>query len=696
MSGGTQPHQIPVTVEWALWGKERSDLEYRLLRCSDGTLSEANFDELLTRYSTGTLEALPQVTIGWLEDRAHGHQIALAIHEEPADRRVDATGRPVVLTRCFCVPYATLAEGRVSYQALYDKFRKIPLHEQEGTFQTSLPVMPSVVRADLAAQRAAALLVTCKPVCVLEADRAGLADRLEFIDSVMSLLPFGLRCQLSASTWASSQFWEHKFRLFFASTLRPDDDCDVIWGGDRRVPTQPLAAGYFDWLRNDSSDVASQLEERATLLASKTDPVRFKAAEVDLSLDELYNMPGSSRRQRSPAPVRRELPAGGRAEWSVEGLLIECADRLHDGAQPVLVANAIRQLIECSDDKATPEEQDRYRRIIKERRLLREDTPLDTSRRGKLYAALLRIAFETPLDYEGYCQLEDCAGVAMHPSLLRAVSQVGTADLWVDLLLAGVDDDEFQALSRAQVPLASLIQAVADLRLEPRHRRVVFETALSEFVARDQSHRLDTQLLRSALAEHGYLASAVERVYQNPQHRLGAVGRVMRLAYRRTLSRADIRTVLSDSGWPPTSELFFTVVEMSDPSDADFAERMFTRGLARQYDQDRGRELILRFPDNGQRDVRDPGPQPAPEETAAQQGLKERIAPRLRPGNTGSHVLHRLPTIQVPARRHRADRGAPSPGLPQKVNWVRVIILSIVFVALLCFLFVYLTQFIHT
>src|SRR5690242_12653531 len=242
MSGEIQPHQIPVTVEWALWGKERSDLEYRLLRCSDGTLSEANFDELLTRYSTGTLEALPQVTIGWLEDRAHGHQIALAIHEEPADRRVDATGRPVVLTRCFCVPYATLAEGRVSYQALYDKFRKIPLDEQEGTFQTSLPVMPSVVRADLAAQRAAALLVTCKPVCVLEADRAGLADRLEFIDSVMSLLPFGLRCQLSASTWASSQFWEHKFRLFFASTLRPDDDCDVIWGGDRRVPTQPLAA----------------------------------------------------------------------------------------------------------------------------------------------------------------------------------------------------------------------------------------------------------------------------------------------------------------------------------------------------------------------------------------------------------------------------------------------------------------------
>ena len=130
MSGETEFYAIPVTAEWALWGKEPSDLEYRLLRCSDGILSDANFDELLTRYATGTLEVLPQVTIGWLEDRPHGHQIALSIHEEPADRRIDATGRPVVLTRCFCVPYATLAEGRVSYQAMYDVFRKIPLYEQ--------------------------------------------------------------------------------------------------------------------------------------------------------------------------------------------------------------------------------------------------------------------------------------------------------------------------------------------------------------------------------------------------------------------------------------------------------------------------------------------------------------------------------------------------------------------------------------
>ncbi len=689
MSGETQPYLIPVTVEWALWGKERSDLEYRLLRCSDGTLSEANFDELLTRYSTGTLEALPQVTIGWLEDRAHGHQIALAIHEEPADRRVDATGRPVVLTRCFCVPYAVLAEGRVSYQAMYEQFRKIPLDEQVGTFEATLPAMSAVSYVDWSALRAAALLVTCRPVCILDADRVSLTERLVFIDSVMSLLPFGLRCQLSASTWASSQFWEHKFRLFFAGALRPDDDCDVNWGADRRPLTQPEAAEYLDWLQNDASDLASQLAGRVAQLGRRTDPVRFRSAEVEQSLGELYAIPdGSRRRRRPPASAPRALPPGGRAERTTEDLLIECANRIRGQDQVLIIAAAIRQVAERSGDKTTVEERDRYRQIIKEYRLLREDGPLEGHLRDHLYPALLGIAFETPLDYEGYCQLEDCAGLApgqlMHPSLLKAVGRARIDDLCVELILAGADDDEFRTLSKAQVPLAGLVEAAADLRLDVTHRRAVFETALNEFLVRERDRRLDTQRLRSALAEHVCLGSAVQQIYQNSQYRLNALCTLLKLAYGQTLSRANIRTILSAVDGEPTSDLFFAVVDMSDPRDADFAERTFTRSLARRYDADTESEFLRRFPDRGQRDAANESPRLAPDGNNGSRGARQPPSSGGQPRKTASHALQRFPRIQIPSHRKEPDGAVVSPAVGQGDNWVKVTL--VVVVVVVCFL----------
>ena len=250
----------------------------------------------------------------------------------------------------------------------------------------------------------------------------------------------------------------------------------------------------------------------------------------------------------------------------------------------------LRQLADRPGDKTTVEERDRYRQVIKEYRLLREDGALEVHLRDELYAAVLGIAFEMPLDYEGYCQLEACAGLApgqlMHRSLLRAVGRARIDDLCVELILAGADADEFRTSSKAQVPLAGLVEAAADLRLDVTHRRAVFETALNEFLVRERDRRLDTQRLRLAVAEHVCLASAVQQIYQNSQYRLNALCTLLKLAYGQTLSRANIRTILSAVDGEPTSDLFFAVVDMSDPRDADFAERTFTRSLARRYDAD--------------------------------------------------------------------------------------------------------------
>ena len=55
--------KVPVTAEWALWGKEPSDLEYRLLRTGEGAIGHREFEENITRYSPGALHDLPQVTV---------------------------------------------------------------------------------------------------------------------------------------------------------------------------------------------------------------------------------------------------------------------------------------------------------------------------------------------------------------------------------------------------------------------------------------------------------------------------------------------------------------------------------------------------------------------------------------------------------------------------------------------------------
>src|SRR6516225_8273085 len=109
ITGGPATGRTSVTVaaEWAFWGKTASDRGYRLLSCSEGTLKPDEFTELLTRYSPGTLDRLPQVAISW---SPQGDQsfLGIAIHDRAEQGFYDAEGREIVFTRYFCVPYRDL------------------------------------------------------------------------------------------------------------------------------------------------------------------------------------------------------------------------------------------------------------------------------------------------------------------------------------------------------------------------------------------------------------------------------------------------------------------------------------------------------------------------------------------------------------------------------------------------------------
>jgi hypothetical protein len=488
----------------------------------------------------------------------------------------------------------------------------------------------------------------------------------------MSLLPYGLRCQLSASTWASSVFWEHKFRLFFSSARRPDDKYDVIWDGDTRPPEHPEAWEYWNWLEGDAPDLVDQLGRRAGQLARETDPVTFRADDVGKLLGRLYKLSDGPRRRPRPPMPPPEPPPGERGGRTIEKLLIDC-DRMR-GTDHFLLRVAVRQLADRRHDKATAEEQDRYRGIIKEHRLLQEHKALDSSLQAELYAAVLGIAFEIPLDYEGYCQLEACAGLVpgqqMHRSLLRAVGKAGTDDLCTKLLVADGDG----TISREKASSAELIEAVADRRLDVEHRRVIYETAVGELAAQARGQRFDWQLLRSALAEHAYLEPVLERIYRVPEVRLTSLRRLLKLAYGEVLTRADVHAVLSAADHPPSGDLFFAAVSMADRGDAEFAERRFIRELARGYHADTRGIFYRLFPEYDLRDDGDESPHPAWGSADVQHGLKQRITSWGQSKKPGSHAGPRPPVSQVPASRQRTDRPAPGPGLGPglRINWVRV------------------------
>lgn len=264
---GSSHGTVKVTVEWALHGKEPEDAEgYRVLGQSDGVISRGLFESALARFSPGMLEKLPQVTMSWLSlGQSDGRYVALAIHEK-ADGKMDRLGRGVILTRYFCMPFASFPDARVSYEAMYEAVRGIALPTDNGLpvpIDMAIPG-PSAYSAGEQESWVAELLLTRKPVCILGAREVSILDRLRFIDAVTSMLPFGMRSQMSASTWTSTTAM-HKFRLYFSDAPRHEpvldhSDHTVSWGR----PAAP--ADHLGLTAEPAGDIAENPDEAPRFL----------------------------------------------------------------------------------------------------------------------------------------------------------------------------------------------------------------------------------------------------------------------------------------------------------------------------------------------------------------------------------------------------------------------------------------------
>lgn len=569
------PDPRAITAEWALWGKEPHETGAHVLRCSDGALRAKDFAEIITRYAPGDLAVLPQYTASWIPaaDRQPEY-IAVGIHElAPADsrrpdgpRRRDAAGRAIVFVRLFCVRYRDAAELAVSYQDIVGAANRIQLPGAGGGPVTlTLPPEPTPVYSRSTprklAERVAALLLTNHPICVLGADEVAATERLRFIDTVMALLPYGLRATMSASTWVDSTAQDLKLRLFFARAPRAADrladgrptasDRVIDWANTMDVPvTGDAAAFYKDWLK----DVQDQAID---LLAEQPAAIRFNPAD-------LLRMVGNLPRDKGIPETLDDLG---------ESLI---------RADKAAIRSTIKRLRRYLASAQPPADLTDYQRRVRAGRLLANDGRLSPQLKGELYDALLPVAFGTPLTYRGYCAVEDCAGTPLHASLRTGLTRARVDDPLAWILVRetkpGTRSDKWlDELGRYRVPatapLEALANAVATRQLRSAHGPIVLDFAL-RYLTKFSDRRPD-----ALLASHGYLASMCQYIFRDDEDaQVHHLTWALQIAYDAPLSREAIGAVCAR---PLASPLYQAVLGMTDRRDRAYVEERVTAGARR-------------------------------------------------------------------------------------------------------------------
>jgi hypothetical protein len=318
-----------LTAQWALFGKRRRDTEdYRVLETSRDQLAPSAYEQLIRRHLPGTPphdagdqrrpDALPWVWFGPAEEASLG--LAVLDLGKPEDK--DFVGRRTDPTRYFRLDWSKLADVRPSYADLARALRPVELPAPNGE-----PVRFAVEPVDrqaladtverLGFDRVAVItaLLLEGPVALISSERLTVEERLAFLDAIAALLPYGLRADLAASTWADPTA---RLRLNFGSRARQDQR-SVEWGltGVPAGPAgDPVAVAYLRLLH-----VLKQRHHTGLLvefLATEASPLRFDAPE-----QALQRLQGLDR----PFVAWNDVHAGRGAPAAVRSVLR--ADQVH-------------------------------------------------------------------------------------------------------------------------------------------------------------------------------------------------------------------------------------------------------------------------------------------------------------------------------------------------------------------------------
>ncbi|ROO83340.1 hypothetical protein EDD29_0840 [Actinocorallia herbida] len=482
---------VEISAEWAQWGKRADDRGYEVLAHSAAHFTRENFHQLLQRFSPGTPERLPQVTIGWAGQK-RTHWVGIGIQE--ASSRPDRVGRRVSETRFFCVPYEILRHNQVTYLDLFQQFWNVSLPDEGMPVTVTVPLLrPDHIEVDLTskAEKAAALLITGKPICVVAGERVTVHDRLRFLDAAAALLPYGVRTKLSASTWTSSTA-DHKIRFSFTDEPR-EDSFNLFWDSEELVrpreepprATWQMAVNYQTRLRE-----SLRRDHLVGRLAGTVAPVSFEDPHLLLkALDD------------RPSDVHFG-DAGGRMPDDPPEVVRALGAALESG-ETDKVDSCLKQLKIASAANHPEHVKKRLRENIMTYRLFSAAVRVQPSAKVALYQSLFATAFGQRLTEESYKQIVDFVGRAsFSKEHIQALRQLTTGDVWLKFTLAWWQGaDVLGQLLQAASP-DELVTVAADVRTSHELREAVFR----EIDRRDPSEELATALLR-----HAFLCDVLRR-----------------------------------------------------------------------------------------------------------------------------------------------------------------------------------------
>lgn len=219
---------LTLRARWAVLSKPQADSsDYRVLVCSDGPSAVAWFERVVRDTLFGTpppwsVAGRPGETLPWISfgvcgtggAAARGRWVTVSVTDwnSLTEATWDSSGRRSATTRCFLVPYEDVARNGMGLVSLWNAVRPVPLPMEAK--QDTAPVLLTARNDHL--ERTAQVVedlgfhwVAATAAAALEAplalaapgDRFALS-RISTVDAVASLLPFGYRAALTASTWA--------------------------------------------------------------------------------------------------------------------------------------------------------------------------------------------------------------------------------------------------------------------------------------------------------------------------------------------------------------------------------------------------------------------------------------------------------------------------------------------------------------
>ena len=256
----TDVMRSPVETAWARIGKvpgERED--YRILAASRGPIDVRLYcEEFPTGFPSPATDpnaswTPPWATFGVHRDPSGMPLISIAIQLWWEGR--DQAARPIWPRNFFALKYADTAAYRLSYRALYEAVNPVELPAQASqsshTQQYRLNVeQASPSRLVVAVNRfgfewlaGAASALLDGPVAIGDTADLRLDDRLDLIDAIAALLPYGFRAGLSASSGVSVTS-APRMRLILTEDAF-DNHRTVYLGYPPRTELTSLAAEYL-------------------------------------------------------------------------------------------------------------------------------------------------------------------------------------------------------------------------------------------------------------------------------------------------------------------------------------------------------------------------------------------------------------------------------------------------------------------